>query len=79
VRLQLASRGPFEGRTELGRLSWARGPVPPEIDQYIKPTVFIDIAFEDGPPAYGARVTQLLDGLYDKVAATLQRFQHHLT
>jgi hypothetical protein len=74
----LNPKGSFEGRTEFGRLSWAGGPVPPEIVRYLMPTVFFDIAFESGPPAYGAQVTQLLDGLYDEVATILRRFERHL-
>jgi hypothetical protein len=40
--------------------------------------IAFEIAFESGPPAYGAQVTQLLDGLYDEVATILRRFERHL-
>lgn len=78
LRARLTPRGPFEGRTELGRLSWANGHVPLELDRYINPTVFFDISFGYGPPAYGAQVTQLLDSLYDEVVLICGRFQPHL-
>ena len=79
-RLRFTDYAPvsFKGRTELGRLSWDTGPVPPEIERYIQPTIFFDIAFADGPPAYGGRVVQTLEGLLHGVNNILQRFAPHL-
>jgi len=71
-------RGSFEGRTEFGRLSWDGGPVPTEVARRLNPSVFFDIAFEDGPPVYGGRVTQTLDGPFYEVQRILQRFEQHL-
>jgi hypothetical protein len=74
----LDCKGSFEGRTEFTRLSWNGGPVPSEVEQHIKPTVFFDIAFEYGPPAHGARVTDLLEGLLHDVFGIVRVFQSHL-
>jgi hypothetical protein len=77
-RFDLNPKGSFEGRTEFGTFSWDGGPVPRAIARHLKPTVFFDVAFADGPPAYGGHIYPTLDAILGEVASVLERFERHL-
>jgi hypothetical protein len=73
--------GPFQGSAELGRVEAVGGPYSNWImvQRNVQPILVFDIAFEQGPPAYGGRVTQTLESLHDTVAAILVQFEPAFT
>jgi hypothetical protein len=71
--------GPFKGRTELGRLERAGPPYTSYPQVYVESHMMFDVAFEQGPPAYGGRVRETLKRLHDTVAAILVKFDSEFT
>jgi len=75
---KLEAPRPFKERTELGRVRKLGGGTVPLTEMDVNPTLFSDVAFPEGPPAYRARLMQTLEGFHDTVAAILVKFQPHL-
>lgn len=75
------SPGPFKGRAEIGRVEPVGGPYPNlmMVQRSVQPILTFDIAFEQGPPAYGGRVMETLERLHDTVAAILVKFEPEFT
>jgi hypothetical protein len=73
--------GPFKGRAEIGKVEAVGGPYPNWImlQMDVQPILRFDIAFEQGPPAYGGRVIEVLERLRDTVAAILVKFDSEFT
>jgi len=71
---QKRNPGPFKGRTEIGRAkpTVMRGSTIYEV--YVKPLPSFDIAFEQGPPAYGGRVLETLSDIHEEVLNILNLF-----
>jgi hypothetical protein len=66
---------PLKGRTEIGSLEYIgeyRDPTP-NVDVSLRVT--FDVAFEQGPPAYGGGVIETLKRLHDTVAAIMIEFE----
>jgi hypothetical protein len=47
-------------------------PIPPEV--YMNPKGTFDVTFEEGPPAYGGRVMETMDRIYNTVLVVLLDF-----
>jgi hypothetical protein len=75
------SPGPFKGRAEIGRVEPVGGPYRNlvMVQKNVQPILTFDIAFEQGPPAYGGRVMETLERLHDTVAAILVKFESEFT
>jgi hypothetical protein len=72
--------GPFKGRAEIGRVEPVGGPSNlMMVQRNVQPILTFDIAFEQGPPAYGGRVRETLERLRDTVAAILVKFEPEFT
>jgi hypothetical protein len=59
--------GPVEDGAEIARVPF--GSLPPKMDVYARST--FDVAFEEGPPAYGGRVVHTLDRIEREVLSIL--------
>jgi hypothetical protein len=65
---------PFKGRTEVGRVEQVGKHRSPILNMYVDSYIAYDVAFEQGPPAYGDGVVQTLERLHDTVTAILVQF-----
>lgn len=72
---QKRDSGPFKGCTEIGRAKPTVKRGSTLYEMYVQPLASFDVAFEQGPPAYGGRIMEVLDRLYDTVAAILSQFE----
>jgi hypothetical protein len=74
--LEKKSPGPFKGRAEIGRVEAVGGPYPNSlmVQMNVQPILTFDIAFEQGPPAYGAPVIETLSEVRHDIADILRLF-----
>ncbi len=72
--LQKHPPGPFKGRAEIGRVEQVGARRHLLAGMHVKPHLRFDIAFDQGPPAYGGRVMQKLSELRDWTVAVLAIF-----
>jgi hypothetical protein len=77
--LQKRAPGPFKGRTEIGRVEHIGPPYSPIYQMEMQPHIAFDVAFEEGPPAYGGRAVKTLVSLHDTVSAILGDFDSEFT
>jgi hypothetical protein len=66
---------PLKGRTEIGRIENIGQHTSPSPDMDVNLRTTFDVAFEQGPPAYGGGVIQTLKRLHDTVAAIIVQFE----
>jgi len=75
VTLKTEAPRPFKDRAQLGRVDDPFNPGSLRPDMPMQFQLHFDIAFEQGPPAYGARVIQTLEDLRDTVTAIFVKFE----
>jgi hypothetical protein len=68
------SEGIFEDGAELGRLAQTISPTALE-EMYVEADVAADIAFDQGPPAYGAYVTETLERMTQTCRVIIEQFR----
>jgi hypothetical protein len=66
---------PLKGRTEIGRVEQVGKHRSPILNMYVHADIAYDVAFEQGPPAYGAGVIETFKSLHDTVAAIIVEFE----
>ncbi len=62
---------PFEDNTELARIREAHPPYSWWPEMHVDPTLAVDVAFNQGPPAYGVSVQEALGRIRDEVIDAL--------
>jgi hypothetical protein len=68
----------FNGRTEHRRIRDVNpGTLTPDMPMHHR--LRFDIAFKQGPPAYGAKVIQMLESLHDMMMAIIVKFEPEFT
>lgn len=75
VEFPSADFGPFVQDAEVFRVNIISNPWEGEPQMDVYPVSIFDVAFEEGPPAYGGRVIQTVNRLYEFVTTLLMQFQ----
>jgi hypothetical protein len=78
--LEQRAAGPFErgAKVELGRVEWRGNFMTTVPEMHVDPKIAFDVAFGQGPPAYGAHVVSELRLILGTVETTIRKFVPYL-